>query len=97
MAPRTRRREQIREVALRLFAARGFYGTGMEDIAAELGMGTSSLYNHWNSKQDLLVDIMLTTMVDLIAGFERTVRGDCPSVDLRCVMEAHGRHPAGRS
>lgn len=89
------RREQIREAALTLFSERGYYGTGMEDIAAHIGMRASSLYNHMSSKQDLLADIMLTTMQRLLAGFEEATAASAePAEQLRAAMAAHVRYHA---
>jgi AcrR family transcriptional regulator len=86
------RKSQIRQAAVVLFSERGFYGTGMEDIAARIGMRASSLYNHVRSKHDLLAEIMIDTMQELIVGFDRaTAEGDrCEQ--LRAAMEAHVRY-----
>jgi AcrR family transcriptional regulator len=64
----------------------------MEDIAAVVGIRGSSLYNHVSSKQELLADIMVTTMRDLLYEFEKaTVDGD-PAARLRNAMQAHVRY-----
>lgn len=44
-------KERILDVALKLFAARGFEATGARDIADELGIKAPSLYKHYPSKQ----------------------------------------------
>lgn len=68
MAPKTSRRSasdggsprrqlfevELEETAARLFAQRGYAGTGLSDIADELGMSRSSLYNYVKSKEELL-------------------------------------------
>lgn len=83
------RRDQIKEAALALFAERGYQGTSMEAIARRVGVRASSLYNHIDSKQQLLVEIMKATMENLVAGFVDATR-DGDLVDrLRRVMEAH--------
>jgi AcrR family transcriptional regulator len=88
------RREQIREAALNLFAERGYQGTSMEAIARRVGVRASSLYNHIDSKQQLLVEITTATMEDLIAGFEEATRTGDPVSKLRRAMEAHVRYHA---
>jgi TetR/AcrR family transcriptional regulator, cholesterol catabolism regulator len=51
-------REDVVRVAGRLFAQRGYHGTSMRDLAAELGLFGSSLYSHISSKEDLLVEVV---------------------------------------
>ena len=46
-------REVILDTAERLFAARGVDGVAVRDLAAEMGITASSLYNHFPSKQTL--------------------------------------------
>jgi AcrR family transcriptional regulator len=46
-------------VALELFAAHGFYGVSMRDLAAALEIKPASLYNHVPSKEKLLADLVL--------------------------------------
>jgi AcrR family transcriptional regulator len=85
----------IRDVALTLFAERGYHGTSMRDIAGELGLRAPSLYNHLESKQELLRGIMMRTMEDLLADHRAAVAttGDV-SEQLRRAMEAHVRYHA---
>jgi len=51
------RREQITEVATRLFYEKGFHATSMRHLAEQLGMEAASLYNHIAGKDDLLQQI----------------------------------------
>lgn len=60
------RRAQIAEAAMQLFDERGYHATGMEDIAAAVGMRASSLYNHYRSKQEVLADIAISSMEALL-------------------------------
>ena len=48
-----RRRVEIIETALRLFAQRGFYATTIPDIAGAMGMSVGNLYNYFSSKEEL--------------------------------------------
>ncbi|MCW2528377.1 MAG: Transcriptional regulator, TetR family [Pseudonocardiales bacterium] len=91
----SRRKTEIREAALTLFAERGYHGTGMEDIARLVGIRASSLYNHMSSKQELLADIMITTMRELLSRFnEVTTEASRPADQLRLAVEAHVRYHA---
>ncbi len=48
------RRELILAHALPLFAAKGFTAVSMDDIGAAIGIAGSSVYNHFESKTDIL-------------------------------------------
>jgi AcrR family transcriptional regulator len=87
------RAEAIRDAALTLFAERGFRATTMKDVASAVGVRAPSLYNHVRSKDELLTEIMVTTMDELIHGFHRAVATTCDPVEqLRRATEAHVRY-----
>src|SRR5262249_24959889 len=48
------KRDRILEEAVKLFYERGFTGTTLDDIAAELGVTKPFIYTHFRSKTDLL-------------------------------------------
>jgi AcrR family transcriptional regulator len=52
----TRRNELTRQAA-RLFAAKGYHGTSIGDLAEAMGVQKGSLYAHIDSKADLLWDV----------------------------------------
>lgn len=89
------RKDQIRLAALELFAVQGFRPTTMAAIGEHAGIRGPSIYRHYSSKQDLLQDIVFTTMSDLIAAHERAVAGAAdPPGQLRRATEAHVRYHA---
>ena len=47
------KKSRIVEAAARVFARRGFFGTVMSEIATEAGMGKGTLYEYFNSKEEL--------------------------------------------
>lgn len=49
--------EKLREVAAELFATRGYGGAAMSEIADRVGVRKASLYHHYESKADLLLDL----------------------------------------
>jgi AcrR family transcriptional regulator len=55
----TSRRNEIKQAAARLFRKRGFKATSMRDIAEAVGIKAASIYNHINSKQELLNELLL--------------------------------------
>ena len=52
------RRTAILGAATKLFGERGFAGVGMEDIGAAVGIAGPSIYNHFDSKENILVAIL---------------------------------------
>jgi AcrR family transcriptional regulator len=72
-----------------LFAARGYRGTSMKDIATELGVRAPSLYNHVASKQEILFAIMDKAMDRAIAALEEALAGiDDVAEQLRRAAES---------
>ena len=51
-------RERLLDVAERLFAERGFHGTSLRDIGAELAMANSSLLHHFPTKARLYAAVL---------------------------------------
>ena len=58
-----RTRQAILDAALDLFAANGFFGTSLRDVAAAVGVRESALYNYFASKEALF-DALLTAHQD---------------------------------
>lgn len=57
MAQRTDMDKKILNTALHAFANNGYDGTSMRDIASEVGIQQSSIYNHFESKEDILLKL----------------------------------------
>jgi AcrR family transcriptional regulator len=100
MSPRVRQSRGIDadivlSAALTLFSDRGYRATTMDDIGAELGIKGPSLYKHVRSKQDLLHEIMQSTMEVLIRNQSAAMSagGNCET-RLRRAVEAHVRYHA---
>ena len=51
-------KERIADEALTLFAAKGFRGTTVKDIADAVGIKDASLYKHFKSKKEILNNIV---------------------------------------
>ena len=56
--PAAERRTQLIEVALERFAATGFHGTSMEEIADAAGVTKPVLYQHFPSKRKLYLELL---------------------------------------
>jgi AcrR family transcriptional regulator len=51
-ARESRRRDEILDAAVRVFARKGYQAAGVADIAAELGIGHGTFYRYFESKHD---------------------------------------------
>lgn len=56
--PAAKRRIQLLEAALALFAADGFQATTMDAVAAEAGVTKPVLYQHFPSKRELFLELL---------------------------------------
>ena len=59
------RRNEILDVAERLFCMRGYDNTSTNDILSEIGIARGTLYYHFKSKEDIL-DAMIDRVLDEI-------------------------------
>ena len=51
-------RQEILRTAARLFQQRGYDATSMNDVAAALKLSKGGLYHHFQSKDEILYEIM---------------------------------------
>ena len=71
--PRGATRERILDVALELFNDRGYDKTSLREIAERLGITKAALYYHFDSKEDILLELHLRlhalgrTMIDQLS------------------------------
>ncbi len=77
------KREQLIETAMRLFCRDGFRATGIEKILEESGCAKMTLYNHFKSKDDLI-----------LAAIRR--RDELLRNEIRKAVEAKADEPASR-
>jgi AcrR family transcriptional regulator len=85
-----RRRDEVLDVAARVFAERGFEGTTIQDIADRLGILKGSLYYYIDSKEHLLYELIAdvwTGALELLA--EVRASEDDPVTQLRELVRRH--------
>lgn len=76
--------------ATALFARRGYHGTSIADLAAELGLTTASLYYHVSGKQELLLRVLTRGIAPYLERLEAIVAaGDEPRATLRAAVRNH--------
>jgi AcrR family transcriptional regulator len=56
--PAARRRSQLLDTALQVFARRGFHATSMDDVAEAAGVTKPVLYQHFRSKRALYLELL---------------------------------------
>jgi AcrR family transcriptional regulator len=71
--PADRRREQLLDVALKLFASRGFNATTMDDIAEAAGVTKPLLYQHFDSKRALYLELVDSVANRLLEAIGKAV------------------------
>ena len=62
-------RQRILSNSLKLFARSGYAAVSMREIAEEVGVGPGALYNHFATKQHILMAIMEEHMRALLAAY----------------------------
>jgi len=75
------KRERILEEAVKLFYERGFNGTTLDDIAAELGVTKPFIYTHFRSKVDLLAALCKPTIELSLAAVTHAAQQPGTAVD----------------
>ena len=81
------KRERILEEAVKLFYERGFTGTTLDDIAAELGVTKPFIYTHFRSKTDLLAALCKPTIemsLEAVSGAANSPGS--PTARLHCAI-----------
>jgi AcrR family transcriptional regulator len=85
-----RRRHEIFEASVRLFLKQGFPETSMREVAAAAGIGKSTLYDYFPTKDDVLIWGIEDLFADLTAAAREILVLPLPAIDrLRKVMQNH--------
>jgi AcrR family transcriptional regulator len=82
-APASAKRELLLDAAWRLFYRDGFHAVGIDTVLAEAGVAKMTLYNHFASKEELIVAVL-----------ER--RAEQFESSLAAAVEVAGRSPMKR-
>ena len=84
----TGRRAQILAVAAELFAKHGFHGVSIADLGAAVGVSGPALYRHFEGKDALLAEMLISISEHLLAGGqERAAAGGDPQEVLVALVE----------
>jgi TetR/AcrR family transcriptional regulator, cholesterol catabolism regulator len=84
--------ERVQIAALELFAAQGFQGTGIRQIAREAGLSVASLYHYIGTKEELLEDFCRLGMQRLLEPAQEILETKADPVTLIIrLVELHVR------
>ncbi|WP_307807815.1 SACE_7040 family transcriptional regulator [Nocardioides xinjiangensis] len=86
----TPRRQQILDIAADLFAARGFHGVSVAELGSACGISGPALYKHFESKDAMLAEMLVTISETLLAeGRSRVASAASPREALEALVEWH--------
>jgi AcrR family transcriptional regulator len=74
--PSAQLRKKVDETAFALFLERGYENTTMRIISEETGFGAGSLYNTFNGKEDILLDIILSAYDTTVKKVKALIKED---------------------
>ncbi|WP_433479230.1 TetR/AcrR family transcriptional regulator [Spirillospora sp. CA-142024] len=84
------RRALITAAALKIFAAKGFHGTSLGEIAAAAGVARTVVYDHFPSKRVLLLTVMQEENAALIEHVGIRIGGSGSAEDrMRSTIDAY--------
>jgi AcrR family transcriptional regulator len=78
------RREAILAAALEEFAARGFEGARLDDVARRAGVAKGTIYLYFRDKETLFQELIRSTLTPIVAMIEAAGKTDMP---LRAVFD----------
>ncbi len=87
--------DRILDAAEALFAARGFAGTSVRDIANAVGLNPASLYNHFANKEALYEAVLARGVRPLVELLEQAAKSETVEAEtiITRVMEHLARTP----
>src|SRR5690242_18466094 len=81
--PPETRRSDIISAALRLFAAKGFAATRLDDVAEAAGIAKGTVYLYFETKEELFRDVVRQELLPTLDRFEAEVAAhQGPTADL---------------
>jgi TetR/AcrR family transcriptional regulator, cholesterol catabolism regulator len=85
------RKDELSRQAARLFAAKGYHGTSIGDLADSMGVQKGSLYAHIEGKEDLLYETMRDGAAAFHGALDSLPDDASPAEKIRLALRAHLR------
>lgn len=84
------RRHAVFSASLSLFLEKGFRETTMQEIARAAGMGKSTLYDYFKTKEEILISFVEDEVFDLTEAAMKITSQSLPALEkLHQVLRAH--------
>ena len=84
------RKDEIIKTTTKHFKKKGYSAVTMRDLATEMGIKASSLYNHINSKQEILKIIIISLAEEFTDGMKLIQSSNNSSIDkLKQIVDLH--------
>jgi TetR/AcrR family transcriptional regulator, cholesterol catabolism regulator len=85
-----RRRKEIFDASVHLFLEKGFTETSMREIAKAAGVGKSTLYDYYKSKDEIMVSYFEEEIKKIAVRAEEIIQADSSITEkLRKIMQMH--------
>ncbi len=90
MVTEVTRRDEIIKTATKLFKEKGYSAVTMRDLATAMGMKAASLYNHIDSKQEILKAIIISLAEEFTQGMDLIKKSEHNTIQkLKLIVELH--------
>ena len=81
---------EIRQAATEVISQKGYYQTRPQDIAEEASVSVGTIYNYFESKQEILLDIYSQEFSDRKDFYRELSQRDLPLIDqIEKILERH--------
>ncbi|MCJ7709071.1 MAG: TetR/AcrR family transcriptional regulator [Anaerolineales bacterium] len=91
----TRRRREIFDVAMHLFVEKGFNETSMREIGEAAGVGKSTLYDYFPSKDEIMISFVVEEVRQMTAWAEEIIAQELSAAEkLRRILRKHLQYMA---
>jgi AcrR family transcriptional regulator len=82
----------IIDATLELLAEEGFQGLSIEEVAARAGVGKTTIYRRWSSKEELVMEAIRQVQIDVPVMDTGNFRNDLAAL-LKTVYQGFMAHP----
>lgn len=80
----------IREAATEVISKKGYFQTRPKEVAEKVGISVGTIYNYYDSKQEILLDIFSKEFADRQELYEELSQGDLPLIEqIKRILERH--------